>query len=163
MEIERKFLVASVPAGAFESSRIRQGYVAIAPDGAEVRVRDRDGECSLTVKHGAGVVREEHETVISAELFDALWSVTEGRRVEKRRLLVPLEVGLVAEVDVFEGALSGLVVAEVEFPTLQDAERFAPPAWFGREVSEDARYKNQSLALRAGPVGAPDDGPLPAA
>src|SRR3712207_8958518 len=55
---------------------------------SEVRVRDRDGECFLTVKHGTGVAREEHETVISADLFEALWPATDGRRVEKRRLLV---------------------------------------------------------------------------
>ena len=151
MEIERKFLVVSPPPGEFASSRIRQGYVAVAADGGEVRVRDRDGECSLTVKHGLGVVREEHETVISAELFEALWPSTDGRRVEKRRLLVPLG-DLTAEVDVFEGALAGLVVAEVEFPSLEAAEAFAPPPWFGPDVTDDRRYKNQSLALH----GAPD-------
>ena len=151
MEIERKFLVGAVPEGDFDSSAIRQGYVAIAADGGEVRVRDRDGACFLTVKHGKGVVREEHETQISGELFEALWPATEGRRVEKRRILVPLG-SLVAEVDVFEGALAGLVVAEVEFPTAEAAEAFAPPAWFGPDVSADHRYKNQSLALHGAPA-----------
>ena len=151
MEIERKFLVREVPAGDHPASHIRQGYVAIASDGGEVRVRDRGGDCTLTVKHGVGVVREEHETVISADLFEALWPSTEGRRVEKRRVLVPLG-RLTAEVDVFEGALAGLVVAEVEFATLEEAEAFVAPAWFGPEVSEDERYKNQSLALHGAPV-----------
>lgn len=150
MEIERKWLLAAAPVGEFASSQIRQGYVAIAGDGGEVRVRDRDGECFLTVKHGRGVVREEHETVISAELFEALWPVTEGRRVEKRRLLVPLGE-LVAEVDVFSGSLAGLLVAEVEFPSLEAAEAFEPPGWFGEDVSTDRRYKNQSLALHGPP------------
>jgi CYTH domain-containing protein len=152
IEIERKYLLAGgLPAGEFASSWIRQGYVAIAPDGGEVRVRDRDGACFLTVKHGVGVVREEHETTISAELFEALWLLTEGRRVEKRRFLVPLG-DLVAEVDVFAGALTGLAVAEVEFPSLAAARAFVPPEWFGVDVSTDKRYKNQSLALH----GAPD-------
>lgn len=150
MEIERKWVVAAPPTGDFASSAIRQGYVAIAPDGGEVRVRARDGECFLTVKHGTGVVREEHETVISVDLFEALWLLTEGRRVEKRRLLVPLG-DLVAEVDVFEGELSGLVVAEVEFPTVEAAAAWEPPAWFGTEVSTDKRFKNQSLALHGPP------------
>ena len=150
MEIERKFLVAELPTGDFPSSHIRQGYVAVAADGGEVRVRDRDGACLLTVKHGVGVVREEHETPISAELFEALWPATEGRRVEKRRLLVPLGP-LAAEVDVFEGALAGLVVAEVEFASLEEARAFTPPAWFGADVSDDRRYKNQSLALHGAP------------
>ena len=152
MEIERKFLLrGEIPAGPFESSWIRQGYVAIAPDGGEVRVRDREGACFLTVKHGTGVVREEHETQISAELFEALWLLTDGRRVEKRRWLVPLG-SLVAEVDVFGSALEGLAVVEVEFPSLEAAQAFVPPDWFGDEVSADKRFKNQSLALD----GAPD-------
>lgn len=151
MEIERKFLVAAAPAGTFAESTIRQGYVAIAQDGGEVRVRDRDGECTLTVKQGTGVVREEHETPISAELFAALWPATGGRRVEKRRLLVPLGE-LTAEVDVFAGALEGLVLAEVEFPDAGAAAGFVPPAWFGAEVSTDGRYKNQSLALHGIPA-----------
>lgn len=154
MEIERKFLVSELPDGRFASSSIRQGYVAIAADGAEVRVRDRDGACSLTVKHGSGVVREEHETQISTDLFAALWPATEGRRVEKRRMLVPLGE-LVAEVDVFDGVLRGLVVAEVEFATAEAAAAFAPPSWFGAEVSTDHRYKNQSLALHGAPERSP--------
>ena len=152
MEIERKFLVLGVPEGDWSSSRIRQGYVAIAADGGEVRVRDRDGECTLTVKHGVGVVREEHETVISADLFEALWPQTEGRRVEKRRMLVPLGDALTAEVDVFDGALAGLVVAEVEFASLEAAEAFAAPGWFGADVTDDRRYKNQALALHGIPA-----------
>ena len=152
MEIERKFLLAAVPsADGLAASRIRQGYVAVAGDGGEVRVRDRDGTCSLTVKHGTGVVRSEAETPISPDLFAALWPLTEGRRVEKRRLLVPLDGGLVAEVDVFEGALAGLVVAEVEFGSAEAAAAFTPPAWFGPDVSGDPGYKNQSLALRGAP------------
>lgn len=153
MEIERKFLVSAVPAAdGLASSRIRQGYLAVAGDGGEVRVRDRDGACSLTVKHGTGVVRSEAETAISPELFAALWPLTDGRRIEKRRLLVPLEGGpLVAEVDVFEGALAGLVVAEVEFGSVEAATAFTPPAWFGPEVSDEPGYKNQSLALHGAP------------
>jgi CYTH domain-containing protein len=151
MEIERKFLLAGpVPEGDWPASAIRQGYVATAGDGGEVRVRDRDGECFLTVKHGTGVVREEHETVISGELFEALWPLTEGRRVEKRRLLVALGE-MVAEVDVFAGALAGLLVAEVEFLSVESAAAFEPPAWFGDEVTEDRRYKNQWLALHGAP------------
>ena len=154
MEIERKFLVVAVPDGEWASSAIRQGYVAIAADGGEVRVRERDGACWLTVKHGKGVVREEHETQISADLFSALWPATEGRRVEKRRTLVPLGgEGLVAEVDVFEGALAGLAVAEVEFASAEAAAAFVAPEWFGAEVSTDHRYKNQSLALHGVPAG----------
>jgi CYTH domain-containing protein len=148
MEIERKFLVeADPPHGDRPAVHIRQGYVAIAEDAGEVRVRDRDGACTLTVKQGAGLVRDEHDIAITPELFAALWPASEGRRVEKRRHLVPHD-GLTIELDVFEGDLAGLRIAEVEFPSVAAAEAFVPPPWFGPEVTGDARYLNQTLALR---------------
>ena len=60
---------------------------------------------------------------------------------------------VIAEVDVYEGRLSGLRVAEVEFPSEEASHRFAPPAWFGEEVTGDARYANQSLARASAPPG----------
>jgi adenylate cyclase len=90
--------------------------------------------------------------------FERLWPLTEGRRIEKVRYLVPAEApGLVIEVDVYDGALAGLVVAEVEFAGEADAEAFVPPAWLGREVTGDARFKNQRLAVDGPPVPRPDD------
>ena len=47
----------------------------------------------------------------------------------------------------YDGAQEGLVTAEIEFPSLEASEGFAPPQWIGREVTGDARYANQSLAL----------------
>ncbi len=80
MEVERKFLVAEVPdLSGVPRTAIRQGYVAVAEGGDEVRVRDRDGACTLTVKHGSGMVREEAEVSISAILFAELWALTDGR------------------------------------------------------------------------------------
>jgi CYTH domain-containing protein len=151
MEIERKFLVAvDPPHGERPPLRIRQGYVAVAADAGEVRVRDRDGACTLTVKQGTGLVRDEHDITITPELFDSLWPATAGRRVEKQRHLVPYE-GVTIELDVFEGDLAGLRIAEVEFPTVAAAEAFVPPGWFGPEVTGDPRYLNQRLALHGVP------------
>jgi CYTH domain-containing protein len=59
--------------------------------------------------------------------------------------------GLRIEVDVYDGALTGLVLAEVEFATEQDSAAFEPPDWFGAEVTEDARYKNRALAVDGRP------------
>lgn len=152
VEIERKFLLAAdppLPPGA-PASRLLQGYVAIAPDRGEVRVRDDDGACTLTVKQGAGLPRAEHEVSITPELFAELWPLTEGRRVEKVRHRVPLG-GLVAEIDVFAGALEGLRLVEIEFATETAALAFTPPPWVGLEVTDDPRYKNQALALAGAP------------
>jgi CYTH domain-containing protein len=152
MEIERKFLLAAdppLPTGS-HASRLRQGYVAVASDRGEVRVRDEDGACTLTVKQGAGLTRAEHEVSITPDLFAELWPHTEGRRLEKIRHRLPLE-RWVAEVDVFAGDLDGLRLVEIEFATEDDAVGFVPPAWFGLEVTADPRYKNQSLALDGAP------------
>jgi adenylate cyclase len=60
----------------------------------------------------------------------------------------PRERGLVIELDVYGGALPGLVVAEVEFDSEQASESFVPPPWLGREVTEDAGYKDEALVMR---------------
>jgi adenylate cyclase len=154
LETERKFLLESAPAwlGRCESIEIEQGYLAIA-ESAEVRVRRAGEEFTLTAKRGAGETREEYEVPLRADQAMALWDASAGLRLRKRRHLVPLEGGLRAEVDVYEGELAGLVVAEVEFPSPERAGAFAPPSWFGREVTGEARYSNQQLALRGTPSG----------
>ncbi|MFD8594615.1 CYTH domain-containing protein [Kitasatospora sp. NPDC059646] len=151
LEIERKFLVPdgeSVPDG--REFEVRQGYLVIGPDGAEARVRDQGGACSLTVKRGTGLVRGEWETPLAAEQFEALWPATEHARVLKTRRVVPLGRHE-AVVDTFHGRLTGLRTAEVEFADQQDAAAFTPPLWFGPEVTDRADLKNQRLATAAEP------------
>jgi CYTH domain-containing protein len=147
VEIERKWLVGELPADLDRcpSRRIRQGYVALEPGGAEVRVRDDGGVLLLTVKGAGDLAREEVEIPISEEQFSALWPLTAGRRVEKTRTLYGLGDAVI-EVDVFGGDLAPLILAEVEFDSEQAAELFQPPRWMGREVTEDSRYKNRNLA-----------------
>jgi CYTH domain-containing protein len=151
MEIERKFLLTELPADVAGSpaTRLRQGYLSIG-EHDEVRIRDAGGGFTLTAKSGAGMQREESETALTAPQFEALWPSTEGRRIEKCRHILA-EGDLVYEVDVFEGALEGLVLAEVEFHTLQAARAFEPPRWFGAEVTYDIGYSNASLALHGVP------------
>ena len=149
MEVERKYRLSARPDGldARESNRLEQGYLALDPAGAEVRVRRKGAKHTLTVKTGSGLARGEEEVALDAADFDRLWPLTEGRRVVKTRYLVPLPDGLTAEVDVYEGDLDGLLVAEVEFPDEAAAHAFAAPAWMGEEVTGDPRYANQSLAV----------------
>lgn len=149
MEIERKFIVADLPEALADhpASLIDQGYLAIGTDGAEVRVRRAGRQHWLTVKAGVGLVRSETEVELSAEQFELLWPVTDGARIKKTRYRLPAGDGLVIELDVYAGSLSGLEVAEVEFTDQDVARRFQPPAWFGREVTDDDRFKNRSLAV----------------
>jgi CYTH domain-containing protein len=153
VEIERKFVLAAAPPRleAHEHARIEQGYVALDANGTEVRVRRRGDARVMTIKSGAGLVRTEAELALDPEPFDALWPLTDGRRVIKTRFLVPLDGGLTAEVDVYEGALDGLMTAEVEFPSERDSEAFDAPEWLGREVTGDARYANRTLAVSGPP------------
>jgi adenylate cyclase len=150
-EIERKFLVSAVPADAGEGTPVVQGYLPLAIDDIEVRVR-RYGETPLlTVKGGQGVTRSEWEGQIGDDLFEALWPLTEGRRIEKTRYRVQ-DGDATIEVDEYRGRLAGLLVAEVEFDSQQAGERFDPPDWIGREVSGDPAYTNRALAERAAPL-----------
>ena len=156
-EIERVWLLSrcpDIPRGA-ERWTIEQGYLDSAA-GAEGRVRsiafpDGRREFVHTVKSGVGLVREESERSISAEEFDRLWPATVGRRIRKVRHRVR-DGALVWEVDEFLDW--PLVMAEVELP---DATAEAtPPAWLrgvmGREVTDDPRYRNSSLAFRGLPA-----------
>jgi CYTH domain-containing protein len=151
IEIERRFLVAALPDPLPPASRIVQAYVTTSP--VAVRVRRQDDRCTLTIKAGAGLTRTEIERDLTAEEFDALWSVADELRIEKRRHRVELADRLVAELDLFDGELAGRRIVEVEFADADTAASFTPPSWFGREVTDDGRYTNASLARR----GWPDD------
>jgi CYTH domain-containing protein len=152
VEIERKFLVDELPGDLewLDERALRQGYVALDGD-TEVRVRDDAGEWRLTVKHGGGLLRVEEEFAIESPRGEALYALTEGRRVEKRRHRMPYGEAML-EVDVFEGALEGLVVAEVEFADEATARAFVPPPWFGPDVTDDGAYKNRALAVHGRPA-----------
>jgi len=155
VEIERKFLVrdaAALPAGLERrvSEHIDQGYLALE-DHVEVRVRRRGTRAFLTVKSGGSRTRVEEELEIDDARFGRLWPLTEGRRVRKTRTYLPAGDGLTVELDVYDGDLAGLVVAEVEFASEQAADAFEPPAWLGTEVTDDPRYKNRALALEGRP------------
>ena len=150
MEVERKFLVSEPPElDGSDADEIDQGYLAIGADG-EVRVRRKGDRLLLTVKRGAGLSRQEAEVELDRRSFDELWPLTEGRRLHKRRHLVP-HGALSVEVDVYDGDLEGLVVAEIEFPSEEEARAFDPPDWLGEEVTGDRRYLNETLATEGAP------------
>ena len=149
VERERKYLVADLPELPSRGNALRQGYLtAGAPS---VRVREADGQhCTLTIKAGRGAVRTEVELPLAREQFDALWPFTQARRIEKTRYRMPLG-DRTAELDVFSGSLAGLELVEVEFDDDEQMAAFEPPAWFGRDVTDDDRFTNASLALAGDP------------
>ena len=153
-EIERKFCVRKMPdLTACTGVEISQGYIAVGEEWyIEVRVRRKGERFYQTVKIGKGVQRTEVEVELSRVQFDNLWPLTAGRRVEKVRYEMG-EGTWTIELDVYCGRLKGLVVAEVEFENVDESSRFVPPPWFGRDVTDDDRYKNATLAYK----GTPDD------
>ncbi|HEX5608553.1 MAG TPA: CYTH domain-containing protein [Solirubrobacterales bacterium] len=154
IEIERKFLLRDLPAELREGpgQAIEQGYLAIHADGTEVRVRSAGGRCTLTVKAPGGLSRAEVELEIGRDRFCSLWPLTAGRRLRKRRSTAELSGGVILEVDRYQGALSGLVIAEAEFGSEDESAAFEPPPWLGREVTACLEYRNQSLAVNGLPV-----------
>jgi len=154
-EIERIFKVRQVPKNIeqYSSENIVQGYLAIDVTGSEVRLRKIGDRYFETYKGAGRLQRRELEIELSPDQFNTLWLGTEGRRIEKIRYQIN-EGGQKIELNVFQGNLEGLVLAEVEFPSREKSEEFEPPDWFGDEVTEDIRFKNQNLAQK----GAPKDG-----
>ncbi|MCL7997779.1 CYTH domain-containing protein [Brucella sp. 21LCYQ03] len=149
LEIERKFLVAAMPPlENLKAVEIQQGYFTRAEDSVEIRLRRKGSDFFLTLKSKGLIERQEYEVAISEAQFEALWPATAGRRFEKTRYVGSLLHGENFELDVFAGDLAPLVLVEVEFSSIEAAERFQPPAWFGADVSEDASFKGRSLAMR---------------
>jgi CYTH domain-containing protein len=103
----------------------------------------------------AGLVREEVEVSLDQAEFDRLWPLTEGQRIRKVRTSCSLRRGetglLIACLDDFRDKLDGLDMVEIEFDTVEEAEAFVPPPYFGTEVTDDPRYRNAELALADGP------------
>jgi adenylate cyclase len=151
VEVERKWLVGDPPElSAYQGKQVIQGYIALSADGTEVRLRQTDGQFFQTVKTEGGLVRGEIEVELLKEQFETLWPATAGRRLEKTRYRVPC-AGKQVEIDVYQGSLTGLIVAEVEFSSAEESVQFAPPPWFGPEVTENEHYKNIHLALHGRP------------
>lgn len=147
-EIERKFLladsvtVADIAARASKSSRIAQGYLASDPQ-RTVRVRIKGEQGYITVKgKNDGISRLEFEYPIPLADAKAMLTLCTAPLIEKTRYIIPQD-DLVWEVDVFSGDNEGLIVAEIELPTVDTP--FTRPDWVGAEVSGDPRYYNSSL------------------
>ena len=146
IETERKFLVTDdgYKAQAVRSYSIRQGYIA-HDSGRSVRVRIRDGQGILTVKgpHLSEASRPEWEKELTLQEAEELFLLCKPGAVEKTRWVVPAGDRFF-EVDEFHGENEGLVLAEIELGS--EDEAFERPSWLGTEVTGDKRYYNSYLA-----------------
>ena len=152
MEIERKYLVNALPddLDSYPHVDIEQGYLCTSPT---LRIRRAGDTYWLTVKENVrtnttAIQNREEEFLLSPDRYAHLRNKCDGRLVSKTRYRIPLDGGFTAELDIFHGPHRGLLLVEVEFPSLQAADHFQPPTWFGFDVSLDPRYRNSFLALQ---------------
>lgn len=145
MEIERKYLVSQLPEelDRYENKKIAQGYLCTSP---VVRIRRSNEEYYMTYKGAGMMVREEYNLPLTKTAYEHMLPKVDGILVEKTRYLIPLGNNLTAELDIFEKALAGLILVEVEFETVDDANSFCPPEWFGEDVTNSEKYHNSYLS-----------------
>jgi CYTH domain-containing protein len=143
-EIEKKFLVTTLPENLEPGIDICQGYLVNTPDKI-VRVRIKGDKGFLTVKgRPEGLIRPEFEYLIpETDAREMLGRFCNGNLVEKIRHTC-LHQGVTWVIDRFSGASQGLVVAEIELSSPD--QPFAIPPWAGPEVTDDPKYLNASLA-----------------
>lgn len=145
MEIERKFIPLTVPVPLEDCPyhEIEQAYLSTDP---VIRIRKEDDSFYLTYKSGGVLAHEEYNLPLTEASYRKLLAKCDGRILTKRRYLIPLGVYTV-ELDVFRAPFETLRIAEVEFPSVGEANAFQKPDWLGEEVTYDPHYRNAYLAL----------------
>ncbi len=145
MEIEKKFLLKELPTNleSYENHRIEQAYLCTNP---VLRIRKFDAQYFVTYKGKGLMVREEHELPLTEEAYYHLKEKADGNVIQKTRYLIPDQYGYTIELDVFDGSYSGLIMAEVEFPSTEAADGYHMPDWFSEDVTADARFQNSRLS-----------------
>lgn len=145
MEIERKFTVKAMPdLSSYKFLSLEQGYLSTNP---VVRVRKEDDNYYLTYKGSGFIEREEYNLPLNEEAYYHLIQKADGTVITKKRYLIPYDKYTI-ELDVFEGKLAPLVIAEVEFDSLSEADSFRPPSWFGEDVTFNPEYSNSNLSKK---------------
>ena len=146
MEIERKYLVKTLPEDldSYPCRFLEQGYLSTEP---VVRVRQDNDKYELTYKSKGLMVREEYNLPLTKDSYEHLKAKADGRIITKNRYMIPYEQYTI-ELDVFEGELAPLILAEVEFPSEEEANAFSAPEWFGEDVTFSTKYHNSNLSKR---------------
>ena len=145
MEIERKFLIKKLPDNltSYKARKIEQAYLCTDP---VVRVRRDNDDYYLTYKSKGMIVREEYNLPLTKEAYGHLLAKADGNIITKTRYEIPEKDNLTIERDVFEGKFDGLLLAEVEFASEEEALGYIPPEWFGEDVSNSTKYHNSTLS-----------------
>lgn len=148
LEIERKFLIdkEAFDYRAYPFKELEQGYLCTNP---VVRVRKEDSNYYLTYKGKGLLAREEYNLPLNEEAYRHLIVKSDGLVIAKRRYLIPYGKFTV-ELDEFKNELAPLLLAEVEFESVEEANSFVPPKWFTKDVTNDPEYHNSNMSKRKG-------------
>lgn len=165
MEIERKFLLKDLPAALdmYTHEEIEQGYLCVNP---VVRVRRQGENYYLTYKGSGMLAREEYNLPLTKEAYEHLVEKADGYVIKKTRYLIGIEEltcwntphepkcyahadvgdGRVIELDIFHESMDGLILAEIEFSSKEQAEAFKLPDCFLADVTYDEHYHNSYMS-----------------
>ena len=161
MEIERKFTIKHLPDQLEQYTHhvIEQAYLCTDP---VVRVRKEDSSYYMSYKGSGMMSREEYNLPLTAEAYEHLIEKADGIIITKTRYIIPIKNiqfaadymlteaakswQPIVELDVFQGALSSLIMAEVEFPDEATANAYIPEDWFLLDVTLDKRYHNSNMS-----------------
>lgn len=145
MEIERKYLINELPdnINEYNCRRIEQAYLSTEP---VVRVRQDNSDFYLTYKSSGMLAREEYNLPLTKESYEHLIKKSDGIVITKDRYEIPIENGLIIELDIFHGKYEGLFLAEVEFNSMEEADAFTAPDWFGEDVTFNPMYHNSNMS-----------------
>ncbi len=145
MEIERKFTINKLPNNLdqYPYLTLEQAYLNTDP---VVRVRRENDDFYLTYKGKGFLAREEYNLPLNEEAYYHLREKADGLIISKKRYRIPYNEKLTIELDIFEAPLAPLVLAEVEFESIEEANAFTPPAWFEKDVTEDRSFSNSELS-----------------
>ena len=145
IEIERKYLVEQKDLSfllSIEGKKIKQAYIQNEED-RTVRIRTKADKAFLTIKIGKDALsRDEFEYQIPVQDALSMMEILQLKVLSKTRYEINFENHL-WEVDVFEGKLDGLIIAEIELKA--EDESFITPPWVGTEVTNDSSYLNARL------------------
>lgn len=148
MEIERKYLINKMPDNLeqYDYHIIEQGYLCTDP---VVRVRRSDDEYYMTYKGKGLLAREEYNLPLNKEAYEHLVEKADGNVIRKTRYLIPDADGIhTIELDIFKEPIAPLVLAEVEFESIEASEKYVKPEWFGEDVTNDRSYHNSNMINR---------------
>lgn len=160
MEIERKFTLKKIPENLekYPCKCIEQAYLNTSP---VIRIRKSDKSYYLTYKGNGLISREEYNLPLDQKSYEHMLTKADGNIISKKRYLIPLEnpkftddylpatnPNLIIELDVFNPPFAPLVIAEVEFSSIEMANAFIPPEWFDEDVSMNTEYHNSNMSRK---------------